>query len=345
MSFGDSSGYLKQLSQTAFDPWGVVLNGIGQTNSIQNRFEMQGKESEKTFGLNRINFGARTMNPTTGVFDRVDMLANLDFQLSPYAYVGNNPLMFIDPTGMKRVDIDGSKNYYDDETGELTIVGQKPKSDPLLGNMFINYAQNYERTGNASPAGKYFREGGSAAAAIVAAPLLAIGAAEMGLGALVSQGASYLTRARMLSSGRWMVRNALNLEFSWKSMLTKASINLTGKMTENLFKGEMKLDLAGLGSDIFLTNGISAAVGGVGEAGYNFQTGKFYRELNGFDNGSVKFATGFGLGRIADKFGVISAVNGLSSGIQGLGQGIIKFYEEAVNAAADKIHDQNEKRN
>ena len=167
VSFKANGNQLEKVAETAFDPWGVVLNGLGQQNAFQNRFEMQGKESEKTFGLNRINLGARTVNPTTGVFDRVDPLANLDFQLSPYAYAGNNPLMFIDPTGMKRVDIDGSKNYYDDETGELTIVGQKPKSDPLLGNMFINYAQNYERTGNASPAGKYFRQGGTDAAMII----------------------------------------------------------------------------------------------------------------------------------------------------------------------------------
>jgi len=39
-------------------PWSVVLNGLGQQNATQNRFEMQGKESEKTFGLNRINLGA-----------------------------------------------------------------------------------------------------------------------------------------------------------------------------------------------------------------------------------------------------------------------------------------------
>ena len=99
VSFGDSSGYLKQLSQMAFDPWGVVLNGVSQQNATQNRFEMQGKESEKTFGLNRINFGARTMNPTTGVFDRLDRFADKYHNLSPYSAFGGNPLMFTDMNG------------------------------------------------------------------------------------------------------------------------------------------------------------------------------------------------------------------------------------------------------
>jgi len=78
----------------------VVLNGLGQQNAFQNRFEMQGKESEKTFGLNRINLGARTVNPTTGRFDSVDPLASAFPHMSPYAAFANNPIFFTDPTGM-----------------------------------------------------------------------------------------------------------------------------------------------------------------------------------------------------------------------------------------------------
>jgi RHS repeat-associated protein len=108
VSFKANSNQLEKVAETAFDPWGVVLNGLGQQNAFQNRFEMQGKESEKTFGLNRISFGARTFNPTTGVFDGVDPLAELDLDFSPYVYVENNPLKYTDPTGMKRVDIEGT---------------------------------------------------------------------------------------------------------------------------------------------------------------------------------------------------------------------------------------------
>ena len=78
------------MTATANRPWGVVLSGVGQQNATQNRFEMQGKESEKTFDLNRINLGARTVNPTTGVFDRADPLAQIAMNFSPFAYV-NNP--------------------------------------------------------------------------------------------------------------------------------------------------------------------------------------------------------------------------------------------------------------
>ncbi len=101
VGFKANGSQLEKTSETAFDPWGVVLNGLGQQNAFQNRFEMQGKESEKTFGLNRINFGARTFNPTTGVWDRSDPLSEQMRRWSPYNYNFDNPLRFIDPDGME----------------------------------------------------------------------------------------------------------------------------------------------------------------------------------------------------------------------------------------------------
>ena len=294
---------------------------------------MQGKESEKTFGLNRINFEARTVNPTTGVFDRVDPLANLDFQLSPYAYVGNNPLMFIDPTGMKRVDIEGSKNYYDDETGELTIVGQKPKSDPLLGNMFINYAQNYERTGNASPAGKYFRQGGTDAAMLIGAPLAAIGAAEIGLGALVFDSEVLVALTRR-SIGRKL----------WRSMLAKGGINLLGQSAGSLWSGDAakglyKLDIIGLTADMLFTNGATSVVGGVSEYGLKYENGKVsdYTDVNTVGLGSAKFTSGFLFGKYGGQITEFAGANGVSSAMIGMYEGIFKLFNEAINQGATKF--------
>jgi len=99
VAFKANGNQLVKTSETAFDPWGVVLRGAGQVNSYQNRWEYQGKEKESTFGLNRINLGARTYNPTNGRMDRVDNYADNYFGLSTFQYSANNPMRFIDVNG------------------------------------------------------------------------------------------------------------------------------------------------------------------------------------------------------------------------------------------------------
>src|SRR5690625_2415831 len=48
-------------------------------------------------------YGARYYNPRISTFISVDPLAEVTFE--PYSYVGNNPIMFTDPTGMAKDDI------------------------------------------------------------------------------------------------------------------------------------------------------------------------------------------------------------------------------------------------
>jgi RHS repeat-associated protein len=99
VSFKAENGQLIKTAETAFDPWGLRLSGVGSVNGFANRWEMQGYESEETFGLNRINFGARTYNPTIGRFDRVDAMSEEYYGYSPFNYVLNNPINLFDPDG------------------------------------------------------------------------------------------------------------------------------------------------------------------------------------------------------------------------------------------------------
>jgi RHS repeat-associated protein len=92
---------------------GVALDFVKNKNegnfkketATPNRWELQGKEREQTFGLNRINFGARLLNNTTGVLDRVDPLAEKFHGQSPYCTFDNNPINKIDPDGAAAKDI------------------------------------------------------------------------------------------------------------------------------------------------------------------------------------------------------------------------------------------------
>lgn len=75
------------------------LNGTGIVNPFQNRWELQGKEKESTFNLNRIDFGGRVYNPTIGRWDKIDNVAEKGYLISPYNYNFNNPINNIDPDG------------------------------------------------------------------------------------------------------------------------------------------------------------------------------------------------------------------------------------------------------
>ena len=136
--FKANGNQLEKISETSFDPWGVVLRQLGPMNPVENRFEMQGKEKENTFGLNRINFGARTLNPTTGVLDRVDNFANMFDNLTPYNYALNNPLLYVDPTGDSSINVNNlNMRTFDVNKDEVqlpvvTVSSKNSSSSSLL---------------------------------------------------------------------------------------------------------------------------------------------------------------------------------------------------------------------
>lgn len=51
-------------------------------------------------GLNQYDFHARQHDPAIGRFMSIDPLAEKYYSISPYVYCANNPIRFIDPTGM-----------------------------------------------------------------------------------------------------------------------------------------------------------------------------------------------------------------------------------------------------
>ena len=110
VSFKADENTLVQTAKSDFDPFGVVLRS-SQVNDFQNRFELQSKERDLTFGLNWVNFGARRMNPTTGRMDNIDAMASKFASHSLYNYTLNNPLNVIDPDGNESRDIWGNTTF------------------------------------------------------------------------------------------------------------------------------------------------------------------------------------------------------------------------------------------
>lgn len=96
-----SRGKLKE--EAHYYPHGLPIANMGSTANgyMENRRKYQGNEYITDIGLNWMDFHARQYDPQIGGFLGVDPLATVRGQeiFSPYAAMGNNPAMAIDPLG------------------------------------------------------------------------------------------------------------------------------------------------------------------------------------------------------------------------------------------------------
>ncbi|MEL7424032.1 MAG: RHS repeat-associated core domain-containing protein [Bacteroidota bacterium] len=89
-------------------PFGLDMTGAWfATVAPDNAYRYNGKELDEATGL--YDYGARYYDPAIARWGQVDPLAEEYVSVSPYAYVANNPLLYIDPDGMRIIirDLDG----------------------------------------------------------------------------------------------------------------------------------------------------------------------------------------------------------------------------------------------
>ncbi|QQS28147.1 MAG: RHS repeat-associated core domain-containing protein [Sphingobacteriales bacterium] len=94
-----------------------------------NNYQYNGKELNEDFGLHWMDYGARWYNPQINRWGQVDPLAEKYVNICPYAYVANNPMIFVDPDGRNTAyyDQDGKLIHYsyDDLPDAVTTVGSE----------------------------------------------------------------------------------------------------------------------------------------------------------------------------------------------------------------------------
>ena len=75
-------------------------------------------EVQDELGLNMYDYGMRNYDPALGRWINIDPLAEMYHGIASYAYVVNNPLRYIDPSGMAVEEIEGG--------GEINVSYGRP---------------------------------------------------------------------------------------------------------------------------------------------------------------------------------------------------------------------------
>ena len=101
------------MQENHYYPFGLKMEGkwapqIGK----ENMYGYNDKELNNEFGLNWNDYGARFYDSAIGRFLSNDPGSELYYSISNFAYVANNPMNFIDPTGAVIEDPDGIVDNY-----------------------------------------------------------------------------------------------------------------------------------------------------------------------------------------------------------------------------------------
>lgn len=95
---------------TNFYPFGGVFctTAYNRGDDLQ-PYKYNGKELDRTHGLDWYDYGARNYDAFLPGFTTIDPHCEKYYNVSPYAYCGNNPILLVDPNGMDWLLVTGDK--------------------------------------------------------------------------------------------------------------------------------------------------------------------------------------------------------------------------------------------
>ncbi|WP_261511320.1 RHS repeat-associated core domain-containing protein [Chryseobacterium paludis] len=144
ISFGrNSAGALEITDANDYYPFGMNHLKTGNSffsPSAYKNYKYNGKELQET---SMYDYGARMYMADIGRWGVVDPLAEIYPSTSPFNYCNNNPIMFIDPTGMTIEDPDDlvkkQKEMLKDTNSAIQQFVKSGGMDADLGNKLISF--------------------------------------------------------------------------------------------------------------------------------------------------------------------------------------------------------------
>ncbi|MBK7309629.1 MAG: RHS repeat-associated core domain-containing protein [Sphingobacteriaceae bacterium] len=110
---GNIKHYIPQiLTATDYYAFGEAMEGrVFNSDKYRYSFNGQEKDDEVKGGGNSYDYGARIYDPRLGKWLSVDPFATNYVSFSPYCFVGNSPIIAVDPDGKRIVVVVGDKEY------------------------------------------------------------------------------------------------------------------------------------------------------------------------------------------------------------------------------------------
>jgi RHS repeat-associated protein len=130
-------------------PFGMKMEGIGST-TVTNKYTYNGKELNDDFGLNLHDYGARWYDTALGRWWSADPLGEKMPRWSTYNYGFDNPLRFVDPTGMESEGYSSGLTGLAKEESDKVKQEQEQQRERERIKNFVDNALNGRETPTAS---------------------------------------------------------------------------------------------------------------------------------------------------------------------------------------------------
>ncbi|MCC9070164.1 RHS repeat-associated core domain-containing protein [Flavobacterium sp. F-65] len=126
----NAQNVLEILEENNYYPFGLKHEGYNTDNKQQNyKYKYNGKELQDELGLNMYDYGARNYDPAIGRWMNIDLLGEISESESPFQYVHNNPIIFVDPTGLTG---EAFETVYKDTKGNTLLDTNDGSNDIIV---------------------------------------------------------------------------------------------------------------------------------------------------------------------------------------------------------------------